>query len=319
MLKFEIHLFGKFCVRYNGQSLYGFDARKIQDLFCYLLLHRDQVHSREMLASLLWPESTTEHSKKNLRQILWQLQRALRSTNQSIDDWLLVELDQIQLAERADLLWLDVAVLEEAGKLVQKIAGRDIDAQRAQVLEDATLLYRGPLLEGCYEDWCMCERERLQRIYLALLDKLMEYCEAQLDYETGILYGMRIISCNRACERTHQRLMRLYCLKGDRTAALQQFTQCTSALEEEFDAKPTRSTVKLYEQIRADQLPQDQRIIATHDLVTARAGTPDPLPVVLNRLTQIQTTLSDLQNEIEQSIQKLKEVLPDSNFPSDSV
>ena len=37
-------------------------------------------------------------------------------------------------------------------------------------------VYRGDLLEGCYQDWCLFERERLQNAYLAMLDKLMVRC-----------------------------------------------------------------------------------------------------------------------------------------------
>ena len=36
-----------------------------------------------------------------------------------------------------------------------------MDEDRARSLEDAVSLYQGDLLEGCYEDWCIYERERL--------------------------------------------------------------------------------------------------------------------------------------------------------------
>ncbi len=59
MSTLRIYLFGKFCVRRNEQVLDGFDARKVQELFCYLLLHRDHSLPRKTLASLLWPDTTT--------------------------------------------------------------------------------------------------------------------------------------------------------------------------------------------------------------------------------------------------------------------
>ena len=158
----------------------------------------------------------------------------------------------------------------------------------------------------------MYERERLQGIYLALLDKLIQYCEARRDYETGILYGMRIMSCDRACERTHRRLMRLYYLNGDRAAALRQYTQCTVALEEELNARPSKGTVILYEQILADQLTQDRCLPALCDSIASHEETNVLLPVVLDRLMQMQATLCDLQSEIQSSIQVLKQALPDS-------
>ncbi|MEZ4660564.1 MAG: hypothetical protein R2911_23660 [Caldilineaceae bacterium] len=43
----------------------------------------------------------------------------------------------------------------------------------------------------------MFERERLQLIYLTLLDKLMGYCESQQLYEQGIAYGQTILRFDR--------------------------------------------------------------------------------------------------------------------------
>src|SRR5206468_8917392 len=117
-----------------------------------------------------------------------------------------VEPESVQLNPEADI-WLGVVVFEKTFNVVQKVAGNELDAQRVQVLQDAVQLYLWPLLEGWYQDWCLLERERLQNMYLAMLDKLMSYCEAHHDYETSLLYGMRIMCYDRTRERTHRRLM----------------------------------------------------------------------------------------------------------------
>jgi DNA-binding SARP family transcriptional activator len=301
MATFKIYLFGKFCIRRNEQRLDGFEARKVQELFCYLLLHRNHSLPRETLASLLWPDSTTAQSKKNLRQALWQLQSALKSSDEAANHRvLLVESDRIQLDLRADLFWLDVAVLEEVFNLVQKISDQEIDIQRAEVIQHAVQLYQGPLLEGWYQDWCISERGRLQEMYLALLDKLMGYCDTQHDYETGILYGMRVMCRDRARERTHRRLMRLHYLNGDRAAALRQYAQCVVALEEELSASPSKCTVALYERILADQLSENE------PASTPREVADFVQPSILSRLIQLRAALSDLQTQVEQSIQELE-------------
>lgn len=314
MPRLSVYLFGKFSVRLSEQVLDGFDARKVQELFCYLLLHRDHSLPRETLASVLWPDTTTAQAKKSLRQVLWQLQSALGSHNGSTNGRvLLVESDWVQLNSEADL-WLDVAVFEQAFNLVQKIPGHDLDTQQAQVLQDAVQLYQGPLLEGWYQDWCLYERERLQSMYLAMLDKLMGYCEECHDYETGLLYGMRILCYDRARERTHRQLMRLHYLSDDRAAALRQFEQCAAALDEELGAKPSKHTIALYERILADQLldePEYTPAQPARELETS----PAPLVEVLGHLTQLQGALTDLQNQVQQSIQAVEKVLHDYPVP----
>lgn len=305
----KIHLFGKFCVKRNEQVLEGLDGRKVQELFCYLLLHRDHALLREILASLLWPETTTALSKKNLRQVLWQLQSALGSQGESLSDRvLIVESEWIGLNPEANF-WLDVAELENTFQLVQKIPGHELDQQKAQMLHDAVQLYQGPLLEGWYQDWCIYERERLQSMYLAMLDKLMGYCEVRRDYETGLLYGMRIMCYDRARERTHRKLMRLHYLNGDRASALRQFEQCAVALEEELNASPSRGTVELYQQILADRLDDLQSTSSSIDV--SQEVSEFILPGILNRLIQLQASLSDLQAQIGQSIEVVEEALAD--------
>lgn len=307
MSTLRISLFGKFCVRRNEQVLDGFDARKVQELFCYLLLHRDHSLPRETLASLLWPDTTTAQSKKNLRQILWQLQSALSSQNErAIDRILLVEPDWVQLNSEADI-WLDVAVFEQAFNLIQKTPGHELDSSTAQLLQETIQLYQGPLLEGWYQDWCLLERERLQSLYLAMLDKLMSYCEVRHDYETGLLYGMRIMCYDRARERTHRRMMRLYYLLGDRAEALRQYERCSAALEEELGISPSKSTTAIFRQIQADQL--DEPTVALAEVDTSLELPVPPILEILGRLSHLQQSLADLQSEVQQSIQMVELVL----------
>jgi DNA-binding SARP family transcriptional activator len=306
MSTLSIQLFGKFCVRRNEQILDGFDARKVQELFCYLLLHRDHSLPRETLASLLWPDTTTILSKKNLRQALWQLQSALGSQTGSADvRILLVEPEWIHLNPEADF-WLDVAVLENAFQLVQKVVGHELDTQKVMLLQDAVQLYQGPLLEGWYQDWCLLERERLQSIYLALLDRLLSNCEAHHDYETGLLYGMRIICYDRARERTHRCMMRMYYFIGDRAEALRQYERCAAALEEELGVSPSKSTLALYRQIQADQLNEPEPVVAFPETDPALKVVTPPLLEILGNLTHLQETMADLQNQVQRCIQQVE-------------
>ncbi len=314
MSTLHISLFGKFCARRDGQLLEGFDARKVQELFCYLLLHRDHALSRETLASVLWPETTTALSKKSLRQVLWQLQSALGSQSAAISDRLLVlDAEWIQLNAQADL-WLDVASLEYASNVIQKISGAELDAQRALMLQQAVQLYQGPLLEGWYNDWCILERERLQTMYLAMLDKLMGYCEVHRDFEIGLQYGMRILCYDRARERTHRCLMRLHYLSGDRAAALRQFDQCSAALEDELGVGPSRHTVALYEQIQADQLTETEFGGTLHQAnATLEAASP-LLIEVLGRLEHLQGALTELQMQLQQTMKTVEQIVASSQL-----
>ena len=236
MEQLHISLFGKLCIQYGGQVSSGFEASKVQELLCYLLLRRDRPHAREMLASMLWGDHcTTAQSKKYLRDALWRLQSALKSqTGLANSPLLLAEPDWIELRSIAEL-WLDVAIFEEAYAAAKDKPGAGLDDRNATVCKRAVQLHKDVLLANWYQDWCLCERERLHQIYLIMIDKLMGYAEAHHDYEVGLSYGRRILQYDRAREHTHQQMMRLYYLTGYRAGALRQYERCVAALREELD------------------------------------------------------------------------------------
>ncbi len=311
MSTLHIFLFGKFQMQCGQQVLTGLDARKVQELFCYLLLYRGRSHPRETLTSLLWGDSPTSKSKRSMRQTLWQLQATLDCQTEPINSQvLLVEPDWIQVNSEANF-WFDVAVFEQAFDFVRHIRGRELDLQRVQALQNAVNLYRGDLLEGWYQDWCLYERERLQNMYLAMLDKLMGYCEAHSDYENGLIYGARILHQDRARERTHRRLMRLQYMAGDRTAALRQYERCVAALAEELGVKPAQRTVVLYEQMRTDQLYGSTS--APAEVSMAPQTTAVPLPEILGRLKHLHAVLTNVQRQVQQDIEVVERALNDQH------
>jgi DNA-binding SARP family transcriptional activator len=154
----------------------------------------------------------------------------------------------------------------------------------AEKVRAAIAVYRGDLLEGWYNDWCLMERERLQSAYLALLDKLMGFSAARREYEAGLVYGQIILAHDRARERTHQRMMTLHSLAGDRTGALRQYRACVAALNEELGVAPSPRTSQLYERIAAGEVNTASEASASqasntpadgsNHLPSARSGSP---------------------------------------------
>jgi len=303
----NIKLFGKFSIEFEKQVLRGFDSRKVQELFFYLLMYRDRPHSRETLASLLWKENSTSQSKKYLRQALWQLQNALQKQAQSNEQsLLLIEAEWIQINPQAHIS-LDVESFEKAYEAARGLRGRELNAPQLHALERAARLYEADLLSGWYQDWCLYERERLENMCLAILDKLMAYCEAHGNYEAGLIYGTRILNFDCARERTHRRIMRLYYLSGDRTAALRQYTRCAEALDEELSVKPAKLTEELYAIVSEDLPISSYREKSI--FVAGKRETRVHLPKVMVHLKQLQGILDDVQKHVKKDIETIENTL----------
>lgn len=290
ILKFQ--LFGKLKVRNNSQPVIGLDKRKEQELLCYLLIHPDRPHPRETLASLLWGDTSTDKSRKYLRQALWHLHTTLKEVQPGPIEVLSAEHDWVQL--NLESCSVDVATFECAFVNTQGVPSKELDRTGAELLKTAVALYKGDLLDGWYSDWCLFERERLQNMYLTMLDKLMNYSMEHRQYEAGVSYGSEILRYDRASERTYRQLMLMKYSAGDRTGALRLYDRCVAALHEELAVKPERKTTHIYEQIRTGGLAEmdqpDQTLMDSS------------LTEILNRLKRLQSVLAVVQKRVQRDI-----------------
>jgi len=256
----RIRLLGQFDLHSGDTPLPPLESARAESLLAYLLLHREVPQPRQRLAFLLWPDSTEPQARTNLRHVLHNLRRALPDLDR------FVEVTQRTLQWRADApFWLDVAAFEEAISRAKKQAA---DTGLA-ALREAVELYAGDLLEGCYDEWLLGERERLRQRYLEALERLTTLLEARGQHAEAILYAERLLRHDPLHEETCRLLMRLHDARGDRTHALRVYHVCAATLERELGIEPSAPTREAYEALLP---PQRQRPDA--ERAAGRVGGP---------------------------------------------
>jgi DNA-binding SARP family transcriptional activator len=293
-----VYLFGKFSVVYERSAWQLAESAKERELFCYLLIHRNRPHPRESLANLLWGETTTEKSKKYLRQAIWHLLSAFEKQDMKCGNQIFqVEHDWIQLNSNEHLS-IDISRFEEIYQSVKDVRGKEISDSSVADMQKAVCLYRGELLEGWYQDWCLFERERFHNMYLIMLDKLLSHCRARQLFDTGINYALTLLRYDRANEKAHRQLMRLHYMAGKRTEALRQYERCVKALKEELDILPDRRTENLYKQICAGQPLSSLERVESED-TTFVTNT-------LSHLKQLKNFLLNVQQRLDREIETIE-------------
>jgi DNA-binding SARP family transcriptional activator len=245
---FEIKLFGPGQVSYQGKPITGFPAQQHCLLFYYLLLNRQSLHTREQVATVFWGDNPASLARKYLRNTLWRLNQAFRSAGASLDDFFSVQEDYIVFTNSTSYQ-LDIDKFDAAIRFSQERPSQALNPEQASLLENAVDLYRGDLLEGVYDDWCLYERERLRLGFLNILIKLMDYHGHQGSYQRGLEYGHRILMLDPIREKVHRQLMLLHWLAGEREAALLQYRSCREILQDELGIEPMQETRHLYETI----------------------------------------------------------------------
>ena len=239
----RVHLFGKLEIWSAEGQVVQLSTRKVEQLLAYLWLHRDRPQPRERLAGLFWPESSEKRARLSLRHALHDLRKSLEPEEQG-GTYLLLARASVRFHPEAPC-WVDV---QEFERRVQEAADPE-NEDRARLLQEAVSLHRGEFLEGCYDDWCLEEREHLSDLCLKALQELVAHHAERKEYEQAIAYAKQILSKNPLLEEVHRQLMYLYYAMGDRNAALQQYHACERTLREELDVEPLPETKALSKEI----------------------------------------------------------------------
>lgn len=205
---------------------------KARALLTYLVLHRDLPQAREQLAGLFWGDCPEQKARRSLSTALWHIRRALPN-----EDIILGDYETIQFDPRANLQ-LDIDDFEAL------IATSDTPS-----LQTAVGLYRGPFLDGFYDDWVINERYRLEALYFDALARLMTAYEARRESEAALTTALRLLNHDSLREDAHRVAMRAYCHLGRRNAALEQYRRCQACVQTELGIEPMAETTALYQDI----------------------------------------------------------------------
>ncbi len=244
-MQLEVCAFGKLTLSHQAHRVAHFPTRQTEELLGFLLVHPHQQHSREKLIALLWPQVIIDNGRHRFSIILSRLRASFKQIQLPFSDYIHTSRDWVLFdPERPFTFDRD-----------QFIAGcqhgfqtKDTAIQE-NILLDTLALYRADLMEGIYANWCLAERERLSRLRLRALGRLM-YCTMQRHaYAEAIEFGHIILQEDPLREEAHRALMLCYQQQGRLDLANQQFTQCANLLQTELDTLPLPETISLYSQI----------------------------------------------------------------------
>jgi len=286
MARLTIHLMGTFQAAVEGVPVTGFESEKARALLAYLAVESDRDHRRERLAGLLWPDFPERRARQNLSQALSNIRavigdRVVHGTGaqgaagETRTPFLDVTRQTIRLNPLADT-WVDVEELagcrtvlpreSAGGGLPWSTLSAPIERRILERLEETEALYRGCFLEsfslaGCaeYEEWCLVQRERYDRLVLAGLRVLtVGYVKAG-DPGRALTYAWKQLEMDHWREEAHRQVMALLAMTGRRSAALAQYGVCCRMLADEIGVDPEPATVALVEKIKSGALSDEGR------------------------------------------------------------
>ena len=242
----QIKLFGKPQVIYNGRDIAPELGNKGCALLCILFLRGGEYYAREKLAAYLWPDSSANASKYNLRYTLWKIKK---STDTGEDSESLIRLDREYCCINRDYDYLcDLQTIDEI----------DPETHSADDLKKACDAFGGELLEGYYFNNCEALNELIlsQRIYYEKRKNQLLMKAAELYEKSGLLQEAvcvieKVLECEPYNEQMALRLMTLYEQTDDRSRAIRFFNEFRNRLASNLEIYPGSAITRKYEELKA--------------------------------------------------------------------
>jgi predicted ATPase/DNA-binding SARP family transcriptional activator len=274
----SIRLLGPFEVHVDGQPLPRLRFRKSQAVLALLALRHERPSARDWLAGLLWPDKSQSAALQSLRNCLTDLRHALGAEARRLR------------SPTPRTLWLDLAdIAIDVHAFDAAIARGDPEA-----LEAAVALYRGPLLDGCVEDWIFEERQVREQAYVTAREKLAAHALARGDSSTAECHLRRAVAADLLRESAHRSLMEILAAGGSYAAALLAYRELRQRLHRELNAEPDPETQTVFQRLRAEAREKSaagrssgralpSRVPAPEKGTAAAARLPsaEPLPALL--------------------------------------
>lgn len=252
----EVYFFGTFRVYRNNVLINCLSKSRAKQLLKYLILNRGKAIPKEVLMDRFWPDHDEGSARNNLNVAVYCLRQALKTN--STDCVHVLFQDGCYFLNNRIQLTVDTEIFEQHVKAADRL---EVQGKIAEAIEQYTLaeqLYTSDFLaEDLYEEWSLELREHYKALYVRLLGKLSNYYYQERMLDDCIIVNRKITSIEMGDEHAHRRLMECFARLNQRHLALRQYELCRNILAKEFELKPSRETVLLYQYIKAQEMPDN--------------------------------------------------------------
>lgn len=227
-------------------------VRSAQALLSILAEERHP-QGRDSLVELLWPGMPPQYGRKNLRQTLYELRKALPSAGSTAGGQpiplVLADRQTIRLNSEAAFM-VDTAEFEGL-----------IRSGLPQKLEQAVALYRGDFLadfhlpdSSSFEEWVAGRRAAYEREVLNALERLAELTLSAGEYGKAEQFARHQLLLDDLREPAVGQLMKALAHQGQRSAALQAYGELRERLQSALNVDPAEETTDVFHQIQEETL-----------------------------------------------------------------
>lgn len=237
-----VNMLGKVNITYKDVSIDDKLSSKLVALISLLILNRNRDISKEKIAAYLWPDSSEDASRYNLRYNLWMIKKLIPE-DAAGQHLIVAGKDYCRLNDKYDLQ-CDKLLLDKFNAHEQKTLPELIELKK---------LFKGDFLEGLYLKNCnefnemiLFERVVCQNKQVEILKELADIYEQQGNYEEGLQILSEIAVIEPYNEAFACRIIEMQMKLGNRAAAINYYKKFEYTLRNNLNISPNNELKLLY-------------------------------------------------------------------------
>lgn len=227
---------------------------KAQELFAYLLHHRNQVIHRSVLLELLWPGMEEEKTAHQLYTTMYHVRQTLKTCNM---DMIKIQSGHLEAGYRLEL---GEAQLDSEQWEREIRQWKAVDASTVHAYEQALHLYKGTYLGNYEYMWAEPERERLRYLWLYHMRQLSLYYQQHGLADKVIESTRRIQHMLPDEEESYFILMKLYDEMHNDLGVEEQYRLLTTRMEQDLEIPISEEVREWYRDWKLGLIKSGQRI-----------------------------------------------------------
>lgn len=212
---------------------------KAQELFLYLLQHREQFVRKSALIELLWPEYEPGKAYSQLYTAVYHIRKTLEPFDAHF---------HISNATEGYVLHLENMRLdvEEWERFI--VSGKPVNDTTIGDYEVVMDLYQGDYLQDYEYWWAESERYRLKSLWLRTAFQLAEWYASGHRQDKAIEGYLKITNHYPLAEEAHFALMKIYGALENHSFVHRQYRLLATVLAEELNEQPSPYITEWYQQ-----------------------------------------------------------------------
>lgn len=242
----NLYFLGKTRIEYNGKSVSDNFRNKTIALICLLVLNHDKYLSREKILDYLWPDSSEEAAKNNLRYNLWLIKKSI-GPNSDGEEFLIVNKEYCGINKKY-IFQCDI---------VDIMKFRFQQAESIENLLRLKRMFAGEFFEGYYYNNCedfneiiIFQRTRFEKYEVQILKKLEMMYEEEGNIDECLDTIKQILDIEPYDEDSAVKILDLYLITGNRSSGIVFYNSFRDRLVNRLGIQPSDILRKKYEELK---------------------------------------------------------------------